>query len=301
MKWPVLSIISILVAASLLLSACTTPATEVKSVTEEVEEAPSEGAILSLADIPGGVEGPRVTDNTGTAVVIQFTSGVPAMCNVAYGTEATYGRLTMMPMMDGAVRDHAVTITGLMPNTIYHYRLNLTDEQARLYQSPDLVFTTAAASETDSSAPGAQPEGENIASLATGAQVVGVSSNWGGDDNDSAFGANSALDGQPNTEWSSNGDGDDAWIEIELAQTYDVHTIGFWTRTMSNNTAQIFRFTVTTDGDETFGPFDLPDAVQIVYFQVQLTARRLRFDAVETNTGNTGAVEIEVYGTPHEP
>jgi hypothetical protein len=33
---------------------------------------------------------------------------------------------------------------------------------------------------------------------------------------------------------------------------------------------------------------------------VQFTARTLRFDALETSSGNTGAVQIEVYGTPHE-
>jgi hypothetical protein len=223
------------------------------------------------------------------------------MCNVAYGTDTTYGRLATMPMMDGAVRDHAVTLTGLTPNTTYHFRLSLTDEQARLYQSSDLVFTTAAAIETESAVPSDQPEGENLASLAAGARVTGVSSNFGGGANDSAFGAENALDGQPNTEWSSNGDGDDAWIEVELAQAYDVHTVGFWTRTMRNDTAQIFRFTVTTDGGQTFGPFDLPDAAQIYYFPVQFTARTLRFDAVDTNTGNTGAVDILVYGTPREP
>ena len=70
---------------------------------------------------------------------------------------------------------------------------------------------------------------------------------------------------------------------------------------MSDGTAQIFRFTVTTDRGETFGPFDLPNATRIHTFPVQFTARTLRFDAVETNSGNTGAVEIEVYGTLHEP
>jgi hypothetical protein len=80
-----------------------------------------------------------------------------------------------------------------------------------------------------------------------------------------------------------------------------VQAIGFWTRTMPNNTAQIFSFTLTTDEDQSFGPFDLPDAGQIYYFPVQFTARTLRFDAVETNTGNTGALEIEVFGTPHGP
>ena len=209
MKKPIL-LTYVLIVASLLLSACATPVTEEKSVTQEAEKTSSGGAILSLEEMPGGIDGPSVGDNIGTSVVIQFTTGVPTVCNVAYGTDTTYGRLATMPMMGGAVRDHAVTITGLTPNTTYHFRLNLTDEQARLYQSSDLVFTTAAASETESPAPGDQPEGENVASLAAGARVTGVSSNFGGGANDSAFGADNALDGQPNTEWSSNGDGDDA-------------------------------------------------------------------------------------------
>ena len=51
---------------------------------------------------------------------------------------------------------------------------------------------------------------------------------------------------------------------------------------------------------ETFGPFDLPDADRLYTFPVELVARKLRFAAVETNTGNTGAVEIAVYGDPKE-
>jgi hypothetical protein len=260
-------------------------------------QTPTGTAILPLEELPGGFEGPNVLEDTGTSGVIQFTSGVPTMCNVAYGTDTDYGSLATMPMMSGAVREHAVTLTGFTPETIYHYRITLTDEQARVYQSQDFTFTTVAASSEDEVD---QPEGENVASLAAGARVVGVSSNWGGGANDSAFGADNAIDGQPNTEWSSDGDGDDAWVEIELSQTYDVHTIGFWTRTMSDGTAQIFRFTVTTDQGETFGPFDLPDAKRIYTFPVQFTARTLRFDAVETSGGNTGAVEIEVYGTLHD-
>jgi hypothetical protein len=256
---------------------------------------PAGAVILPLDEMPGGFEGPSVEDNTGTSVAIQFTSGVPTMCNVAYGTDTNYGNLATMLMMAGGVRDHSVSLTGLAPNTTYHYRITLTDQQARVYQSQDLAFTTSA---SEPPPPADRPEGENVALLAAGARVIGVSSNWGGGDNDSSFGANKAIDGQPNTEWSSNGDGDDAWIEIELAQAYDVHTIGFWTRKMPNNTAQIFSFTVTTDEGETFGPFDLADADQIYYFPVEFSARTLRFDAVETNTGNTGAVEIEVFGTP---
>ena len=38
---------------------------------------------------------------------------------------------------------------------------------------------------------------------------------------------------------------------------------------MSNNTAQIFSFEVTTEGGEKFGPFDLPDASGPYYFVVR--------------------------------
>jgi phosphodiesterase/alkaline phosphatase D-like protein len=94
------------------------------------------------------------------------------MCNVAYGADADYGSLATMGMMGGAVREHAITLTGLTPNTTYHYRLNLTDEQARLYQSQDLTFTTGGG---DTSAPGDRPEGENPSRTAT---TPGSRSNW---------------------------------------------------------------------------------------------------------------------------
>lgn len=259
-------------------------------------QTPPGPVLLPLEEMPGGFDGPNVLDNTGISAVIQFAAGVPTMCNVAYGMDTTYGAIGTMPMMAGGVRDHSVTLRSLTPNTTYHYRITLTDQQARVYQSEDFTFTTAA---TEPVPLAEQPDGENVASLAAGATVIGVSSNFGGGDNDSTFGANNAVDGQTNTEWSSNGDGDDAWIEIELDRTYDVHTIGFWTRMMPNHTAQIFSFTVATDDGETYGPFELADSSQMYYFPMEFTARTLRFDAAETNTGNTGAVEIEVYGAPH--
>ena len=140
-------------------------------------------------------------------------------------------------------------------------------------------------------------EGENLALLENGASVVGVSSNYQDRPKDSAFGANNALDGDPTTEWSSNGDGDEAWIEIELPEVTQVRTIGFWTRTMGDS-AQVFSFRVVTDRDEIYGPFELGDAASVYYFDTDFTAQRLRFEAVDTSGGNTGAIEIEVYGEP---
>jgi hypothetical protein len=69
---------------------------------------------------------------------------------------------------------------------------------------------------------------------------------------------------------------------------------------MTNDTAQIFSFTVTTETGETFGPFDLDDASSLYEFDVDFAASSLRFDAVETNGGNTGFVDIYAFGEPLE-
>jgi hypothetical protein len=121
----------------------------------------------------------------------------------------------------------------------------------------------------------------------------------GSGENDSGFGASNSADGKSNTEWSSHGDSDDAGIEIEMDRTYDEHAIGFWTRAMSDDTAQIFSFAVTTDDGKTLGPFELPDSSHTCYFPAEFTARNPRVDAPRSNPRNAGAMQIQVYGAPH--
>ena len=126
-----------------------------------------------------------------------------------------------------------------------------------------------------------------------GGRVTRVSSNYGSPSMDSPFDANNALGG-PSTQWASQGDGNGAWIEIAFAQDSHVTSMGFWTRTMGTS-AQISSFRVVTTRGETFGPFDLSDASAVHCFDVDLTAKRLRLETVDSRGGNTGAVEIEVY------
>ena len=64
------------------------------------------------------------------------------------------------------------------------------------------------------------------------------------------------------------------------------------------SSAEVHTFRVITDDGQAYGPFTLADAGSIHYFTTDFTAQRLRFEAVDTSGGNTGAVEIEVYGTP---
>ena len=65
---------------------------------------------------------------------------------------------------------------------------------------------------------------------------------------------------------------------------------------MPDGTAIALSFTVTADGAETFGPYELPDAQSGYTFDVDIEADTLRFDLVDTTGGNTGVVDIAIFG-----
>lgn len=246
--------------------------------------------IQPLERLPGGIiAGPIVESITDTSAVITLKTSAPAFCQVNYGPSPQYGQMRRMTM-SGPMTDHRILLPGLQRDTVYHFRLTAVDVQARIYQSRDLTFKTLPAVS-------GRPQGQNVASITAGAKVVGVSSNYGGEGNTSAYGANHAIDGDPTTEWSSNGDGNKAWIAIELAKPYHLTALGFWTRTMGSS-AQIERFEVVTDGKTRLGPFTVPNASGVHYFPVDVTARRLRFNVLQSSGGNTGAVEIEALAVP---
>jgi len=246
--------------------------------------------IQPLDRLPGGIAaGPSIEAITATSATIAVRTAAPAFCQVNYGPTPQYGQMRRMTM-SGPMTDHRIVLPGLQPDTVYHIRLTAIDVQARVYQSADLTFRTQPATSD-------RPRGRNVASLSAGARVVGVSSNYGGEGITGAYGANNAIDGDPSTEWSSNSDGERAWVEIELARPYHLSAIGFWTRTMGS-TAQIQEFEVVADGKIRLGPFTLGDAAGVHYFPVDLTARRLRFNVLKSSGGNTGAVEIVALTGP---
>ncbi|HST04248.1 MAG TPA: discoidin domain-containing protein [Chloroflexia bacterium] len=241
-------------------------------------------------------KGPVFSDPLPNSVTVLIDTSVPVVCAAAYGTTTEYGQLaTDSDMAGGAHQNHHPLLSGLQPDTDYHVRLQGVGPDGTLYRSQDYTFHTPKG-DAAGTQPETRPTGTNLALLSGGAKIAGVSSNYGGD-NTSSFGANNAFDGNPATQWSSNGDGDKAWIEVELPTSAHITGIGFWSRTMGTS-AEIRTFKVIADSGQSYGPFTLSDAGSIHYFSTDFTAQRLRFEAVETSGGNTGAVEIEVYGTP---
>jgi hypothetical protein len=224
-------------------------------------------------------------------------TSIPVICAAAYGPTTSYGHLASDPTMAGsAITHHQPLLSGLQPDTQYHLRMQGVGPDGTIYKSKDYTFRTAKAQIL-----AGKPKGRNLALLSAGARVTGVSSNYGGGDNNSAYSANKAFDGDAATQWSSNGDGSKAWIEIEIPQRTHVTEIGMWTRTMGSS-AQVSSFRVVADGGggvgKAYGPFKLADATSIHYFMTDFTAQRLRLEVLDSSGGNTGAVEIEVYGQP---
>lgn len=71
---------------------------------------------------------------------ISWTTDQTSTSQVEYGTTTSYSSIT--PVDSALVTSHSVTLTGLVPDTVYHYRvlsINSSGEQAT---SGDLTFTT---------------------------------------------------------------------------------------------------------------------------------------------------------------
>jgi hypothetical protein len=225
----------------------------------------------------------EVAELTARAATLVIETTIDVACVVVFGTDGGFGSLALDETMDdGAHRDHRVVLRGLEPETDYVYRLQGSDPRGNFYVSETLSFRTPAA------APGTDL-GTNVATLARGARILAVSSEFS-----DAWGATRAIDGQPTTAWSSQGDGDDAFITVELPHEVQVSGFGLWTRTMVTS-AQIITFRVTTPAGQVFGPFEVPDASMLYAFPAEVFDRRFTFEVLSSSGGNTGAVEVAVF------
>ena len=274
-------LLSLLIGAILVLTACSSG------------EADGEGGITegitfrSVEEIIDGELEIANFANDGTANLPIHTS-IPVACTIVYGTTPEFGSLSLDQDMEGGTHsDHSPILSGLESETEYYYRVQGVDDNGVVYLSDVMTFTTPIYEDKET---------ENLASPAMGSEILGSSSAFGGADVLDRWGAGSAFDDNPNTEWSSAGDGNDAWIEVELAQRARVDSVEFFSRSMSDGSAVTLAFTITGDDGQIYGPFELPDANSSYSFDVAIEAETLRFDLMDTTGGNTGVVDIAVYG-----
>ncbi|MFN2364158.1 MAG: discoidin domain-containing protein [Halarsenatibacteraceae bacterium] len=234
----------------------------------------------------GFVNIPEVTEVSGSGASLEFSTAEPTLSSTAIGLAEDFGRVARASGREPA-RDHEVSLPGLESDSEYYSETITIDETGELIRSEMITFKTLELAEED--------YGENFALLEKGADISGVSSNFGNDIAGS-FGALNAIDGDPGTEWSSQGEGDNAWIEIELAEKIKVTGFGFWSRTMGD-TGEITKLRVLDGAGEVLGEFEIPDAEKLYNFSLTpVQAQKLRFEVVESTGGNTGARVIRVYG-----
>ncbi|UCF77715.1 MAG: fibronectin type III domain-containing protein [Candidatus Eiseniibacteriota bacterium] len=83
--------------------------------------------------------GPEEDDITTTSVTIYWTTNTASTSVVEYGETSSYG--TTVGDSTTLVTDHAVTLPGLTPGTVYHYRVYSRDAEGTRF-SNDRMFVT---------------------------------------------------------------------------------------------------------------------------------------------------------------
>jgi F5/8 type C domain len=209
----------------------------------------------------------------------------PMICAIVWGEDEDLGNFNNSLNMAGTgIIEHDVFLPEAEPGVEYMFVVQGTTADGTLYRSE---MGTFALPEPET----ANTETDDRANLALGATVSSVSSEF----ND-AFAAAKAVDGDLVTEWSSAGDGDEAFITLDLGAAQEVSGFQFLTRSMTDGTAVTETYTVIVDDSETLGPFPAGSPAEPQTSDVSVTGQVFTFD-VETSTGgNTGAVEIRILG-----
>lgn len=211
----------------------------------------------------------------------------PMICAIVWGETEALGRFNNSLNMNGTgIIDHDVFLPDAQPGVEYFYRVQGTTADGTLYQSELMTFVLPEpdAGEGSETRP---PHGDNLALAAT---VVDVSSEFS-----DSWAASNAIDDDLNTEWSTAGDGDDAFITVDLGEAREVAGVEFLTRTMTDGTATTTTFYVVVDQDERFGPFEAGNPANPRFNQTEFIGRVLRFEVDASTGGNTGAIEIRVF------
>ena len=278
-----------------------------------------------LVDDPMGAASPSVSDCMYDLEVSETSVGsaslklsdslpLPAVYSLAYGLESAASFTDISrESSTTAINSLSLSLEGLEAETRYSVEGCFLDTVREICCTPPVSLTTQASVEEYNSCLGL-----NIALIAKGATIFEVSSNWSNQNNDGSFGANNAIDGNPSSEWSSNADGDGAFITIKLPSLQRIGGVGVWSRTMGTS-SEIKTFQLTLINFDDYGslnaggtgapyyrePLELKDTTQLYTFDITDTYGReegdipmvdmIRLDVLASTDFNTGLRSFEVY------
>ncbi len=122
---------------------------------------------------------PPVISNVSASVITNIGAKISWITNevsdtqVDYGTSTAYGSST--PLNSTLLTSHAVTLTGLSPDTVYHCRVKSRDPAGNLGVSADFTFTTMSAVRTDTTVSdftSGTPDAKTYISLITDGELL---------------------------------------------------------------------------------------------------------------------------------
>jgi glucose/arabinose dehydrogenase len=105
---------------------------------------------------------------TSSGATVAWTTDEAATSQVEYGRTTSYGATT--PLDTSLATLHGVSLTGLLPGTLYHYRVRSADAAGNLRVSADGTFTTAQAPDTQ--APSVSVTAPTAGSIVSGSAVL---------------------------------------------------------------------------------------------------------------------------------
>jgi len=220
--------------------------------------------------------------------VFHVVTTEPMICAIVWGESEALGRFNnSLDMAGTGITEHTVVLPGAEPGATYYFRVQGSTADGTLYSSPLATFTLPA--DGGPTLTGTDDHGVNLALRAT---IAAASSEFG-----QGWEASNAIDGNLATEWSTRGDGDEASITIDLGGEKAVTGVEFITRTMGDGSATTATYWVVVDGGDRLGPYAAGSITQPSFQPVELRGRLVTFEVDTSTGGNTGAIEIRIFGS----
>jgi hypothetical protein len=254
-------------------------------------------AVLPFADVQAG---DFVFEADPTSVdrgIFHVTTTEPMICAIVWGETEALGNFNNSVAMNGTgIVQHDVFLPGAVAGTTYYFRVQGSTADGSIYSSDLSTFTIPVPTTSSDAGAAASDGARGGPNLALDATIADVSSEY-----DASFAATNAIDDDGNTDWASAGDGDDAFITVDLGAPKQIAGVEFVTRSMADGSAIVETYTVTIDpgtidAGDPLGPFDASTPAAPAVAPIDATGRLVRFDVATSTGGNVGAVEVRVLG-----
>jgi hypothetical protein len=84
----------------------------------------------------------NISELTSNSATITWTTNAPSICRVEYDTSLPYGNITRANV--SPLYSHSITLTDLIDNVFYHFRIEAKDLAGNITKSEDTIFLTPA-------------------------------------------------------------------------------------------------------------------------------------------------------------